>query len=222
MNNRDTRIIHEGNDRRGPSTAAPASSARLWTIPNVLCFVRLFGAPVLLAFAWWEQRTWFVVWYLILTGTDWIDGKLAILLNQRSVYGARIDSWADATMYACLLLGGGWLASEALLQEWAWIASAVGSYAVSTMAGLWKFGKWPSYHTRGAKISWFLVLLGAVCLLLEFSRWPLRIAMVSVTLTNIEATMITWVLPQWHADVLNLFRARKLAKEQELKTSKVN
>ncbi|RMF41244.1 MAG: CDP-alcohol phosphatidyltransferase family protein [Planctomycetota bacterium] len=183
-----------------------------WTIPNALCAIRLAGSPALLLLAAWQRADWFVYWYLFLAATDWVDGKLAIWLDQRSTFGARLDSWADAMLYCCLLLGGGWLLSDRLLEEWPWVAAAVGSYAVSTLAGFWKFGKWPSYHTRGAKISWFLITVGALCFLLDLSRIPFRIAMVSVSLTNVEATMITLVLPRWHADVLSLRVALRLAR----------
>ena len=41
-------------------------------------------------------------------------------------------------------------------------------------------------------------------MLLGYSVWPFRIAMLSVTLANIEATVITSRLSEWRADVLSL------------------
>ena len=77
---------------------------------------------------------------------------------------------------------------------------------ISTVAGLCKYRRWPSYHTRAAKTSWFLILVGAVCLLGEWTLWPLRVALAAVTLTNLEALLITIVLPTWRADVGSIFR----------------
>jgi CDP-diacylglycerol--glycerol-3-phosphate 3-phosphatidyltransferase len=195
----------------GDSDGSTFVSNRLLTIPNVLCTIRLVGAPFLMVLAIGGRSFAFVCWYLFLTLTDWIDGKLAIWLNQRSVIGARLDSWADATMYASLLAGGLWLKGDVAIEEIGWIGAASASYAATTIFGLRKFGRWPSYHTRAAKTSWLLVTIGAVCLLTDLSLWPFRIAMVAVTLTNLEAILITRVLSQWHADVPSLAAARKIA-----------
>jgi CDP-diacylglycerol--glycerol-3-phosphate 3-phosphatidyltransferase len=184
---------------------------RLWTVPNVLAALRLIGAPVLGAVALANGERAFVALFLILALTDWVDGKLAVWLDQRSDFGARLDSWADAALYAALLLGGTWLRWEVLLGEIWWVAAAVASYTASTGAGFCKFGRWPSYHTRAAKVSWLLVTVGAICLLLGWGNWPFRLAMAAVTITNLEAILITCVLPEWQADVASLTQARQLA-----------
>jgi hypothetical protein len=80
------------------------------------------------------------------------------------------------------------------------------TYAVSTLAALWKFKRWPSYHTRAAKTSWFLILVGAVCLFGGWGLWPLRVALMAVTLTNLEALLITILSPSWRCDVGSLIR----------------
>ncbi len=185
-------------------------SQRFWTVPNVLCLIRLSGAPWLLLLAWLDRPFAFLGWYVFLAITDWIDGKLAILLNERSVYGARLDSWADATMYGSLLAGGLWLRWDLLYGEIAWIVPPVACYAASTAVGFWKFGRWPSYHTRAAKTSWLLVLVGAASLIGGWSLWPLRLASVAVTLTNVEAILISCLLRSWHADIPSLYHAWRL------------
>lgn len=195
------------------STESPAASSedrsRWLTIPNVLSAIRLVGSVALVGIAIAGWRHTFLGLFVFLVMTDWVDGKLAILLRQRTVLGARIDSVADAAMYGALLIGGWCLGRELLLAEWIWIACALISYAVTSVAGLWKFGRWPSYHTRAAKTSWFLVSLGAVALLGGWTPWPFRIAMAAVTLTNLEATLITQVLPTWQVDVPSLYHALK-------------
>lgn len=138
--------------------------------------------------------------------TDWLDGKLATLLDQRSVLGARLDSWADAALYTALLFGALWLHGRTTLaSELLWIIPAVATYAISTATGFWKYRRWPSYHTRAAKTSWFLILVGAVCLFGGWSLWPLRIALFATTLTNLEALLITILSPTWRADVGSVF-----------------
>lgn len=178
---------------------------RLLTIPNILCMVRLAGAPALVGLALMGQRHGFIGVFLFLALTDWLDGKLAIILNQRSLFGARLDSWADAAMYAALLTGSLLLEWNTLQAEFPWIIPAAVSYAVSVIAGYAKFGRWPSYHTRAAKISWFLITLGALVFLTGWSVMPLRIAMAAVTLTNIEALLITILSSRWQVNVASVF-----------------
>ena len=100
--------------------------------------------------------------------------------------------------------------------EAVWVGLAVGSYSVSTVAGLIKFGKVPSYHNRMAKTSWFLIGIAVVAVLIGFdgSAWALRVALVAVLITNVEATAITFVLPRWKEDVPSVYHALKRRKEE--------
>jgi len=195
---------------RTVNESLPTPGEALLTVPNILSAIRIAGSLVLAGLAIADRPGWFLGVFVFLALTDWVDGKLAILLNQRTVFGARLDSWADAGLYASLLFGCLWLQGRVLAQEMGWIAAAIGTYGVTTAAGLWKFGRWPSYHTRAAKTSWLLVTIGAVCLLGGWSLWPLRIATVAVAFTNIEATLITSVLPEWRANVPSLYHAFRI------------
>ena len=194
------------------STDPHERTDRLLTVPNIICVARLLGAPILVVFAVGGQRDPFLWLFVALAISDWVDGKLAILLNHRSVWGPRLDSWADMALYLALLIGSIILHGRTLLSEWGWIIPALAGYALTTGAGLWKYRCWPSYHTRAAKISWFLILIGSVCLLAEWNLWPLRIALVAIALTNIEALFITILAPDRHEDVesiLQLLHERK-------------
>ncbi|NNC87256.1 MAG: CDP-alcohol phosphatidyltransferase family protein [Akkermansiaceae bacterium] len=181
-------------------------TTRVVTIPNIICMIRLLGSFVLVALAWAGRGEAFLWLFVALAMTDWVDGKLAILLHQRTVLGARLDSWADAALYIALLIGCLRLHGETLRHELAWLVPAVASYALSTIAGLWKYGCWPSYHTRAAKTSWFLILVGAVCLLGGWSLWPLRIALAGIVVTNLETLIITILSPTWRSDVGSILR----------------
>jgi CDP-diacylglycerol--glycerol-3-phosphate 3-phosphatidyltransferase len=191
-----------------------ARRRRIWTIPNLLCATRLAGVPVLIVLAWQGQAMAFVVLLLALVATDWIDGRLARWLNQQSDFGARLDSIADITLFAGLLVGAALLKRGELLAEWPWVAAAVAGYALSCAAAILKFRRFPSYHTRIAKLSSYLVIVGAVLLLADVTPWLARIAMLSVALGNLEAVAITCVLPAWRANVPSLraaLRARRNA-----------
>jgi CDP-diacylglycerol--glycerol-3-phosphate 3-phosphatidyltransferase len=81
------------------------ASHRVLTVPNVLTAARLVGSGFLLWLAHGGYAGWFVAIFALLLLTDWLDGKISILLDQRTVLGARLDSIADAVLYACLLVG---------------------------------------------------------------------------------------------------------------------
>ncbi|MCA9009966.1 MAG: CDP-alcohol phosphatidyltransferase family protein [Planctomycetaceae bacterium] len=193
-----------GPGQPSPVTPRGPYQDRIVTIPNIICAVRLAGSLALFGFALTNNAGLFAGLFTLLSLSDWIDGKLARWLNQRSDFGARLDSFADSVLYAALFFGLFWLRWEVLRAEGVWWIVAFLSYLLTTFYGLWKFGKVPSYHTYGAKTSQWLVLTGAVTMLLDYSTWPFRIAMIGVTLTNLEATAMTWYLKEWRADVLTI------------------
>jgi cardiolipin synthase (CMP-forming) len=206
------------NDRgisEEPEARDEAYRRWIFTIPNIICMARMAGSVVMLAVAIAGYRYWFVGIFVGLTVSDWIDGYLARRLRQRSDLGARIDSFADFLLYGSLLFGSIALCYDELKNEWIWILMAVGSYAVTSLAGLIKFGKIPSYHTLAAKRSQIVVLIGGILLVLEIAVWPTRIAALAVFITNVEATLITWYSSKWLADVPSLLSV--LRRKRELK-----
>ena len=77
-------------------TPAPASEDRVVTIPNALSFLRLLGVPVFLWLILGPHADGWALVLLMVSGiTDWLDGVLARVLNQRSRLGAMLDPVAD-------------------------------------------------------------------------------------------------------------------------------
>lgn len=78
---------------------APAQwldSDRVWTIPNMLSFLRLAGVPVFVYLLLGPQADGWAIAILMVAGvTDWADGKLARMLDQSSRLGALLDPAAD-------------------------------------------------------------------------------------------------------------------------------
>lgn len=202
-----------------------AESNRNWlfTVPNIICLVRLIGSGLVVGLAIADMPYWFVGLFTVLNVSDWIDGRLARWLNQRTDFGARLDSFADAALYAALLVGSALLAREAVSHEWPWLALVVGSYLLSTLAGVLKYHRVPSYHTWAAKRTQVLVLVAGIALVLELSVWPLRLAALAVAWTNIEAILLTALLPTWQADVPSLWHIlRRPADEAPVNEAPVN
>ncbi|MDX1566853.1 MAG: CDP-alcohol phosphatidyltransferase family protein [Longimicrobiales bacterium] len=175
------------------------------TLPNVLGMVRLLLSPGLIVLGALGDGMPFLILFLFLEGTDWLDGKLAIRLNQRTRFGARLDTVADMTMYGALLVGLVLLEGQTFLEEWPWMLPAVVGFAASWSLSFWKFGVLPSYHAWSAKLSWLLAVLAAVALLAFDRIWPVRVAAMAVTLANVEAIALTLRLDRPRSDVRSIF-----------------
>lgn len=79
-----------------PTAAPPPLSDRIWTVPNVISFLRLLGVPLFLWLALGPHDDGFAVLVLMVSGfSDYLDGKLARLLGQSSRLGQLLDPAAD-------------------------------------------------------------------------------------------------------------------------------
>ncbi|MDH3592214.1 MAG: CDP-alcohol phosphatidyltransferase family protein [Planctomycetota bacterium] len=186
-----------------------------WNVPNALCVFRIAAAPVLAYLAYRHQSTAFAWLFGAMFLSDWLDGKIAILFDQRTTIGARLDSAGDAAMYAALLFGLFWMKWDVIRGEAVWLIAAVVSYAASCGAGLAKFGRIPSYHTRAAKTCWLLIGLATISVFAEGPVWPLRVAAIAGLLTNLEGLWITRVLPEWRANVRSIYHVLRDTRRAE-------
>ena len=79
---------------------------RLWTIPNALSILRLFGVPLFLYLVLGpHENAWAVVVLAVSGFTDWLDGVLARALHQTSNLGALLDPLADRLYILATLVG---------------------------------------------------------------------------------------------------------------------
>lgn len=83
-----------------------SAAMRVWTVPNLLSFLRLAGVPLFLYLLLGPHED---VWALIVLAlsaiTDWADGKLARLLGQYSKLGEMLDPAADRLYILATLVG---------------------------------------------------------------------------------------------------------------------
>ncbi|GLY75980.1 MULTISPECIES: CDP-alcohol phosphatidyltransferase family protein [Actinoallomurus] len=78
---------------------------RLWTWPNALSLARLLGVPIFLWLVLAEQD-WWALGILVFAGlSDWLDGKLARMLDQTSRIGTILDPAADRLYIFATLIG---------------------------------------------------------------------------------------------------------------------
>jgi cardiolipin synthase (CMP-forming) len=79
---------------------------RVWTLPNVLSFLRLAGVPLVLWLILGPQADGLAVLVLALGGfTDWLDGHLARAWHQTSRIGQMLDPIADRLYILAVLVG---------------------------------------------------------------------------------------------------------------------
>lgn len=94
------------DSRPGNPVRDPAD--RLLTVPNALSLLRLASVPLFLWLLLGPHRDLLAVLVLALSGlTDWLDGKLARLLNQSSKLGVLLDPAVDRLTTVSILLAFG-------------------------------------------------------------------------------------------------------------------
>jgi cardiolipin synthase (CMP-forming) len=114
-----------------PSPSSPATGGapadRVLTVPNLLSVLRLAGVPLFLYLllapggSAWGADFWAIVVLAVGGITDWLDGKLARLLDQYSRLGALLDPAVDRLYILAALVALGvrevvpWWAVVALL-----------------------------------------------------------------------------------------------------------
>src|SRR5690349_15699183 len=114
-----------------PGSPAPGSgrpitaSNRIWTIPNMISFVRLLGVPLFLYLLLGPENDVAAVIVLAIGGTtDWVDGFVARRMNSMFRLGELLDPFADRLYILATLVGFTvrgvvpyWLTGALLLRE---------------------------------------------------------------------------------------------------------
>ena len=87
----------------------PAADQGIWTIPNALSLLRLFGVPLFLWLALGPHADGWAVIVLMVAGiTDYLDGKIARQFNMESRLGQFLDPIADRLYILTTLAGLLW------------------------------------------------------------------------------------------------------------------
>jgi len=85
--------------------AADPGLDRIWTVPNVVTFVRLACVPV---YVWLlfgaHQQTWAALVLAALGATDWVDGYIARRFHQVTTLGKVLDPVADRVLVLTAVL----------------------------------------------------------------------------------------------------------------------
>jgi CDP-diacylglycerol--glycerol-3-phosphate 3-phosphatidyltransferase len=182
--------------------------ADMFTIPNLLSLLRLVLTPVLLVLAWQGQEQLFLWVIACSLVSDVLDGLLARLLNQHTVLGVHLDSWADLSVYLATPLCVWWLWPEVVRQEAAWVLLVVVGYVLPIPFGLLKYRRLTAYHTWAAKGVAWLLCIGALVLVLDGPSWPFRVAALTLAASALEEIALTLLLPTWTPNIPSLWHER--------------
>ena len=155
---------------RCPASAA-APTARVLTVPNLLSLLRLAGVPLFLWLLLGPRADGWALVVLMVGGvTDWLDGKLARLLDQYSTLGALLDPAVDRLYILAALVA---LAVRDVVPWWA-VAVLVGRDLVlgACLPVLRARGYGPFRVTYLGKSATFLLLYAFPLLLLGVGTRP--------------------------------------------------
>ncbi len=178
-------------------------------LPNLITGTRLALVPVLLALAGAGERAAALAVIALCFFTDLLDGLLARRLRVDSEAGARLDSWADFLFYLAIPVAG-WLAwPELLRREAGFFIAVLLAVTLPPLVALARFGRPPSYHTWGAKLSAAAMGVGVVALYGLGLGWPFRLAVIITVLAALEELAITLTLTAPRADVRSVWHARR-------------
>lgn len=118
--NLSSRGASTGELWKAPTMTDPVARDRIMTVPNALSLLRLIGVPVFLWLLLVEQAYGWALLLLLVSGaTDWLDGKLARLLDQQSALGALLDPFVDRLYVVTTLIG---FAIAGILPWWVAVA----------------------------------------------------------------------------------------------------
>ena len=187
-----------------PDESDDSAPDRWWTIPNLLCTLRFLMSGVLVGLAWIDQPRVYLVLLVIAWSTDLVDGRIARTFKQQSRIGPILDSIADGAMYLAMFAGVALMYPEVLRQEAIWLTAAFASYLLPLGTTFFRFGRWPSFHTRLAKTMWFVVGATVLVIFLDGPTWLIPIAAGFVIMTNVEAMAIALVLKKYRDDVISI------------------
>ncbi len=144
---------------------------RVWTLPNVLSFLRLLGVPLFVWLILGPHDDIVAVVVLALAGfTDWLDGHLARAWHQTSRVGQMLDPVADRLYIGAIVVS---LAVLDLI-PW-WLVAILLARELVLLAIL------PALRTRGytslpvhfiGKAATFCLLYAFPAVLLGAGNWP--------------------------------------------------
>ncbi len=131
---------------------------------NILSAARIALSAALLFLG--GHTVWFVAVYAACGASDVLDGYIARKTRTESVFGARLDSAADAVMYGVIVVFMFTHATETVMRLLPLVAAVAAVRAVNILYAKYKYRTFASLHTWGNKLTGFCVFLTPVIFVL--------------------------------------------------------
>jgi CDP-diacylglycerol--glycerol-3-phosphate 3-phosphatidyltransferase len=192
----------------------------VFTLPNLLSACRIALAPVLVVLAATGQHHFFLGLLAVSLATDALDGYLARLLRQESALGVKLDSWGDLLTYITMILGLWLLWPQLFMSEIWFLLLGIGFYCLPMLAGLFKFGVLPKFHTWAAKLAALLIAPAYFVLTLWGYALPFRIVIAFHVWVAIEELLIVFILSRNQYNVPTFIHARNLSRRARIQLQK--
>lgn len=179
---------------------------RVLTIPNFLSFYRLCAAPVAAWMAIDGQRTAFAVLIAISLASDIMDGIIARAFNQKTVLGARLDSFADMFTLLAACLGVVMFEWTSIKPDMIWLILFGVCFALSTLVPVVRFGRPPAFHLYSFRINGYI--LGAFFFTLfvfGYYKAFFIFAMVVGSVASLEVVAVALTLEEFKTDQRGLY-----------------
>ncbi len=180
---------------------------RNYYLVNGITLYRIVAFPVLVLLIFNKQIDWFK-WLLALSFcTDAVDGFFARRFSVTSIAGATLDSVGDDLTVLAGIIGMIVFKNAFFKEEIFPVILLASLFALQTGIAFIKYGRMTSFHTYAAKIA--AVAQGSFLILLFFLPEPLYqlfySAMLITALELVEEIIITFMLPEWKANVKGLY-----------------
>jgi len=191
-----------------------------FNVADWFSFYRIFAAPFLLAFIWFDQRLIFTWLLLISYSTDAIDGYLARKLKITSPRGSQLDSFGDQITLIVGLIGLFYFETEFIKTNLLLIAIVFFPYIIQMIIAYFKYGKATAFHTYLAKLSAIIQSAFILWSLFFSPDYALFYIMIGIgLLETFEEITLIFMYDNWASDVKGIYWAfrdkRRLKKQAE-------
>ncbi len=163
------------------------------TWPNLLSLSRIVLSLALIPLS--DEVSLFLLIYLLCGLTDVLDGYLARRWHAESLFGARLDTWADAVMFGVALSVAALHIQADVLILIPGMALVAAVRILNLCLARIKYKTWLSVHTWGNKLTGFLVFALVFPILLWDFLMPIWIVLGVALLSALEETAMHLKFP---------------------------
>ena len=176
-------------------------------IVNGITLYRVLVAPLLLFLILTNRPEWFKWLLAISFFTDAIDGFLARKYKVVSVMGAKLDSIGDDLTVVAGVIGLFVFKGDFISQQYIWLLFLLSLFVIQVISAFTRYRAITSFHTYLAKLA--AVFQGVFLILAFFTPEPILLlfymAVAVTALDLLEEIVLTFMLPEWKANVKGIY-----------------